>query len=226
MDKIEIFRAEGVEDYYEQDLYIAECYDEHTFDKVDVGGVKIQLAVKYQKNGLHKNPVRAMIVKAMLESQFNKGDELICKYSTFIDPTYHTKNVELTVDGKELYLIKNRDIICKVEEGGNIIPRKGMLICEPVEGNLIDTTLFLNRELQGRRRDLVKVVKAFEGSKAKEGEYLITMLGGDYEFYNEGKLYIAVDEYYEDYFAIVQDSKWFDATRVRIEMDLHNSIKF
>lgn len=228
MDNVEIFEYVNEDEYsyYDKDKYLVKCIDRDTFDKVTIGGVEIQLAVKYQKNGLHKNPVRAMIVKSNKSSEFKEGDELICTYDTFVDPTHLTDKADLTIDGEKYYVIKNRNIICKVNSDGNIIPRQGVLICEPIYEKLISTTLELSGGLKGRRRDLVKVIQTYEGSKATVGDYLLTKMGGDYEFYTNGLLHIAVDEYYEDYYAIVKDEYWYDSSGVRLEMDLNKTINF
>lgn len=223
--EIKVYKSEDRTEYYEKDLYLVECSDRDTYDKVDIGGVEIQLSVEYQKNGLHKYPVRGIIIDSSQGSQFSKGDSIICRYSTFVDPSYGEDKAAVTDGDNKYYTVRNREIICSYNKDGNMTPREGILICEPIYGNRVDTKLELNGELKGRRRDIVKVIKTFKGSKAIPGDYVLTSFGGDYEFYNNGKLYIAVDEYFEDYYAIVKDSEWYDGGKVRKEMDLTETIR-
>lgn len=226
MNNIKVYRSEKEKDYYKKDLYLLECIDEDTYDKYDLGGIQIQIVTKYQKNGLHKFPVKGMIVQTNEESEFKKGEKVICKYDTFMNPSNSEKKVAIRRNGKEYYVAGNRNIICRANSDGTITPRRGILVCKPIHGKLVDTSMYVSGEMEGRRRDLVEVVQAFEGSRAKVGDFLLTNLGGDYEFYVGKELYLAVDEYFEDYYAIVGSKDWYDSEKVRIEIDLRNTIKF
>lgn len=226
MNSVSVYRSNQERDYYKKDLYLLKCTDEDTFDKYDLAGIQIQLVTKYQKNGLHKNPVRGMIVKSNEGSQFKVGDEVICRYDTFINPSDGVKKVAVSIKGEEYYTTDNRNIICRVNLDGTVTPREGIIICKPIYGKLTDTFIHLSGSMEGRRRDLVEVVQTFEGSKVKVGDFLLTQLGGDYEFYVGKKLYLAVDEYYEDYYAVVSSSEWYDSEKIRLEADLNNTINF
>lgn len=219
---MEVYRAEK-EDYYEKDLYVLECLDRDTFNKRKIGSSEILLMTDRQENNLHRFPVRGKVVTSNKSSQFKKGDELICRYHTFNNPNNGQDKATILKEGEKLYTVKNRSIICAVTEDG-LEPREGVLICEPLNGNLVSTSLHLSGDMQGRRRDLVKVIQCFEGSKAKVGDYLLLSMGGDYEFYYKDKLYLAVDEYYEDYYAIVDSPDWYDNTKVRKSIDLRKKI--
>lgn len=228
MKKIKVHREEGL-DYYDKDLYIVICEDKDTFNKVQLGDVEIEISRELSENYLHRYPQTAKVMYANDSAQFKYGDTLICRHTVFYTTTTPpiSKGIMTEPDGVMKFKLQNRQIICKVEDGDITELREGIILCERVKGDLISTNLELTGDNKGERRDLVKVVKVYKGSlKVKEGDYLMTALGGDYEVYIGGKTVIAVDEYFGDFVAITDSPEWYENTKeVRKSIDLRKTMK-
>ena len=207
----------GSKDFFKEDEYLMVCHkEEHLKRKLKGSDVEIQLVTKGMANNLHKFPTRGRVVKTnRKDSWFKEGDELICKYHTFFNTQGDDKKTLTAVDDDsvkevDLYLADNTKVIAKIDNG-KLIPREGIIISEPLNGNLIDSKLELSGGLKGRRRDVLKVKYVWDGcTEYKEGDYVMVKMGGDYEFYFEGELHLSTDVYRKDIYAKVGDDKWYD----------------
>lgn len=227
---IKVFDKES-KDFFKKDEYLLTCHkEEHYKRKLKGSDVEIHIATKGMANNLHKFPNRGRVIKTNNKnSWFKEGDEVICKFNTFYTTQGKDKKVitAKTDDdsGKEidLYLADNTKVIAKIGDN-KLIPREGVVICEPIYGNLIDSGIDLSGGLQGRRRDVLKVKYVWDGCKEyKEGDYIMVKMGGDYEFYFDGELHLSTDVYRKDLYAKVGDDKWFDEKNNK-QIDLRKEI--
>lgn len=223
---IKVNRLE-TDDYYDKDLYLVECTDEDTFDEVRLtDDIKIKIDKRYAENNLHKHPVKGKVIHANDDSEFKVGENLICKFWAFRNADTEEYQDHIVKDGKKLFFIRLSDIVCSVDNKGQLRPRKGTIICQPIYGKLMHSSLYLTSNNEGRRRDIVKVINPCPDTKVKKGDYLLTQLGGDYEFYNGRELLISVDEYFDDYYAIVDSEHWYDGGDIRRSVNLNEQISF
>lgn len=226
MDNIRAYRVEG-EDYYESEVYLVECIDEETYDEVSLTDeVSIKIDKRFSKNNLHKFPVRGRIIKSSPNAQFKEGEEIITKFWAFRKSEDGSDKEHTIIKGKKYYILKPLDIICSINKKGELRPRHGIIICKPVVGDLIHSSLHLSTNMQGRRRDIVEVINPCQTTRVKVGDFLLTQFGGDYEFYVGKDLFLSVDERFDDYFAIVDSTDWYDSSEVRREMDYTKQINF
>lgn len=224
---IEVYRPTDIEDYYEREVYLVECIDEDTYDEVNLtDDITIKIDKRFAINNLHKFPVRGRIIRSKENYEFKEGDEVITKYWAFRKSEDGSIKDHIEKNGKKYFLLKPSDIVCKIDEMGGLTPREGTIICEPIFGDLIHSSLHLSSNMRGRRRDLVRAINPCKTTRVKEGDYLMTQHGGDYEFYVGKKLYISVDEKFDDYFAITDSPDWYDGSEVRREMNITEQISF
>ena len=121
------------------------------------------------------------------------GTKLICNHFSFADHTDELHPIFKDERGDLYFKVFNDKVYFGVVSG-EIIPRKGNLLCEPVKEKLYDTFLELPDTLVENRRDLVKIIKTWAGcTEYKEGDYALIIKNADYPFMWEGKEYIKVD---------------------------------
>lgn len=217
LDKVKVRRLK-TDDYFKNDFYIivkADDSEDETLTRTLSGGVKIKMLASYAENHVHAHLKKGVVVKANGKSQFKEGDTILTTHSAFEDTEFRSQSIGKDKSGRELFIITNLDLLGKVnKETGEITPRKGNLICEPVIGDLVynpNPNLSLPPELKGRRRDIARV-KYSTNPFYKEGDYVMIKMGGDYEVFHNGDLYIVVDTEFDDDFAKVKESNWYDST--------------
>ena len=150
------------------------------------------------------HPDRGTVVESSL---FDKGTEVITGHFTFEDEYFQSKEIGKD-KGTPLFLSTTEDIYFTVKDG-ELVPVEGVLLCENVEGKFIDTNLELPEDYEGKRRDVVKVLKVWEGClELKSGDYIFLGFGGDYRFTFAGKEYIRVDTRRGDAFLRLNSPEW------------------
>lgn len=209
--KYEPFRNEVKRTTFEtEDVYVMTCDLDQRRKRDLGGGHEIVMLPELENDHRVKHPTLGTVIASSKGSQFSVGDKVICKHFTF-ERGDHSTNEFNEVSGEKHFLVNNFYVMFGIR-GEELIPRKGVLLCEPVYGNLTRTDLYLTGDLQGRRRDIAKVLKTWEGCEDfKEGDYVMLTIGGDYEFEFLGNKYIKVDAHYGDVFAITDSEDTHDS---------------
>lgn len=178
--------------------------------KKKIGDVEITLLPEYVNDHRHKHPNLGKIEYASEDSQFKVGQEVLCKHFTF-ESGDHESNEFVETDGTKYFLVNNFNVMFGID-GDELVPRKGVLLCEPVYGNLLRSEIILAGDIEGRRRDIARVLRVGEGvSGINEGDYVMLTIGGDYEFEWKGKTYIKVDTQYGDAYATSDSPDTYDS---------------
>ena len=112
-------------------------------------------------------PTIGKIVVCLGDTEFNVGDEVICKHFTFLDINKESKHVHEDEKGTRYYKAYNEDVYFKIT-GDDLEPRNGVVLSEPILDKLINTTLDLTGDLVGCRRDIVKVLKTWTGCEVEK----------------------------------------------------------
>lgn len=212
------------DDFGKKDFYICTCdLEQHKYTELGNTGVKIEMNHRYNADHRWNHPRIGKIVYASEGAQFKVGQEIYCKHWVFENTEFESQEFYTQDDGTKLFAVDNFMIMFGIGENNEIIPREGVVICNPVFGNFFDSEFQLSAELSGRRRDIARVHQVWEGCQSlKIGEHLMLKMGGDYEFEWQGEKYIKVDVEYEDAFAIVEDEYWYDS-ELRKHVDHNNS---
>lgn len=172
-------------------------------------GEDIEILIQTNKNyNFRISKANRGIIEAVDgDVDFKVGQEVLVTHFTFEDMDGR-KKVAYEKDGKEYYQANNFEIMFGIE-GDKLIPRKGVLLCEPVYDKFLETTLHLTEEYEGSRRDLVKVLKPWNNCETyKEGDYLIIEKNADYIFEWNGKEFIKVDDRFGDVLMKVDCTDW------------------
>lgn len=187
--------------YYFRDTYVCttdqDQKNKHNF--IGDNGEELSLFVVSSEVKNHRlaHPNYGVIAEATPNSQFKVGDGLITNHFTFQDEAFKPK-VFYSKDGIDYYKVINLDIIAGVVNN-ELVLREGVMFCEPIYGDLIETTLYAGSEYHGKRRDIAKVVQVWEGcTNYKVGDYILLNKGADYYFDWKGKEYMKVDTYFDD----------------------------
>ena len=184
--------------------------------------VKLTIMTELISNHRLKHPNYATIVSTSGKAQFKVGDGLVCTHFTFETGEATDKSI-YEKDGVKYYLVTNFEIMFGVVDG-LLTPRDGVLLCEGIEDNLINTKLHLTGENIGKRRDLTKVIKTWSGcTEYSVGDYLVLEKGGDYLFEWQGKEYTKVDSYNADCMAIA-DTPEVRIDEVRLHVKSHDDL--
>lgn len=179
----------------------------HEFKGDDGKDYKLFLPKYLSNNHREKHPNIGTIVSATRGAQFPIGTRIYVNHFTFEDERGEP-NIFFEQDGVEYYKVEPRQVMCSIGHHGELIPRKGVVLCEAVVGNPYDTVLDLAGE---PRRDVAKVVKVWDGGEdvVKPGEYILLARGGDYVFDHDNKEYLKVDHYNEDFIAVIEKPNWY-----------------
>lgn len=157
------------------------------------------------------------------DNEFEVGDGLLVRHFSFENED-RTPNIFMNHEGTDLYKVNNFDVMFGVRNG-ELLPRKGVLLCEGIEGKFVDTELHLTGELTGKRRDIARVLQVWDGCEDyKVGDIVLLAKGGDYLFEWEGKEYTKVDHYFNDVIAIVPSEDWY-TEELRTHSKDHNEVR-
>lgn len=197
--------------------------DREQREKKQIGEFLLYTPQKYNNNHRTAHPQVGTIVKTYGNTEFKEGMRVYCKNLTF-----ETENKEPKVyfqeNGVDYYLAINEDVIFGIDEEDNLIPREGMLLCEPIEDKLIDTSLELLGSYVDYRRDVAKVLKTWRGCFEFEvGEYVLFEKNGDYHFTWNNKDYIASNHYFDDILGVIDTPEW-RAEELRIHQKDHSTL--
>lgn len=202
--------------YWEDAIYLCSV-DIEQKKKLKLGNIELYIPTEYNRNHRTSHPNYGIIEAIGGDAEFKVGDGLLVTHFTF-EGEDRKKKVFYKEGVKEYYRAINFDVMFGVVDG-ELIPRKYNLLCEAVEGKFVDTMLTLSTNYEGKRRDLVRVLKTWKGCELyKEGDLLLIETNGDYGFEWEGKEYIKVDHYFGDVLAIVPSEKWY-----KEEVNLHHN---
>lgn len=196
-------------DYYERDSYIC-TVDLEQKNKRNVGGVELTILNHLTNNHRGTHPNIGEIVESSENSQFKKGQKVLCKHFAFTDQCREPKDFFEDVYGTRFYHINNFDVMFGID-GDKLVPREGVLLCEYIEDKFVETPFYVTGDNEGKRRDVVKVVQTWRDcSEYQTGDYIFVAYGGDYEFEFNGKSYVKVDHYFNDVIAKVPSPEWRD----------------
>lgn len=208
------FLNEHIKSKYETKAsYVCTCdLDHHQIHELE-GGVKLQMLKHLNPDNRISRPTLGTIIEASEGAQFKVGQKIICKHFSFEDVRRNSRHFHYNIRTKEkLYLVKNQSVMFGINEDGSLEPREGILLGAPVYGKFADTDLELSSDFEGRRRDIVKVIKVWEGcTDFKVGDYVMVQAGGDYPFKHDGVDYIRVDTFNEDAYAITDSQDTYDS---------------
>lgn len=174
-----------------------------------IGGEDIELYITTNKNRNYRisRANRGTIEAFDGKADFKVGQDVLCTHFTFEDEA-GIKKTFYKKDGKDYYEANNFEVMFGID-GDELIPREGVLLCESVEDKFLNTTLLVTSEYEGSRRDLVKVVKTWDGCDLyKDGDYILIEKNADYLFDWNGREYIKVDHYFDDVLMIVNSTEW------------------
>ena len=164
-----------------------------------------------------------IIEYASLNSQFKVGDGLLVRHFTFENED-RKPNITCNYKNTDLFKVNNIDVMFGVVDG-ELIPREGVLLCEGIEGKFLDTELELYGDFIGKRRDVARVIKVWDGCEEfKVGDIVFLAKGGDYLFEWKGVEYTKVDYYFNDVIAIVPSEEWY-SQELRLHAKDHTEIK-
>lgn len=95
-------------------------------DSIEINGIKLQSATKYESNYREKSPVIAEVVSGNGSNIFD-GDALLCHHNLFYLPSPHYLY-------DKLYSIKvGSTIFAKILNDGSLLPICGNMLCDRVE---------------------------------------------------------------------------------------------
>lgn len=196
-------------DYLYRDAYLCtvdrEHRHKHEFKGEDGKDYLLYLPKDKSNDHREKHPNIGTVASATPGAQFPVGTTVLCKHFTFEEQD-NTPRIFYEKDGEIYYRAFNFHVMFAIE-GNDLVPREGILLCEPIMDKLYDTTLELSGDNVDYRRDIAKVIKVWEGCTDYEvGDYVLLNKGGDYPFDFNGKEYLKVDTYFNDVIAVV-DSK-------------------
>lgn len=192
--------------------YVLTC-DLSQKDTYKLKGTDIELQMNRKYNPDHRltHPTIGTIVASSEDSQFKVGDKVMCKHFTFENDRFETKEFYTDEAGVKYFKASRFDIMFGID-GDNLIPRKGILLCEDVTGKFANTSIELSSVFEGKRRDIAKVLKVWEGcTEYKVGDYVMLKFGADYRFEFGGKTYVKVDHLFNDVYAITDSSETYDS---------------
>lgn len=199
-------------EYYTKDRYLVsvDLEQKKNYAIEGVNGEKIDLLIESDYNPNHRvsHPNYAVIRYASENAQFKVGQEIICHHFAFQDKDRKSYPNTKDNDGTDLYSVDNFKVYFGIQDG-ELVCREGVLLCEPVKGKLIKTTLELTSKYDNVRRDIAKVMKVWEGCEdIKSGDYVLLNKGGDYVFTFKDNDYIKCDTYFDDILAVVDSEDW------------------
>lgn len=167
--------------------------EKHYFTKDDGSTGMLYIDRRYTNNHTERHQNIAKVVDTVGEVDFEIGTELICYHYSFSDHTDELHPIWIDENDEMYFRVLNEDVYFGIVNG-EIVPRKGNLLCEPVVDKLYETKLHLAESLVDERRDLVKILKVWEGcTEYKEGDYIVIVDYADYPFTWNGKKYLKVD---------------------------------
>lgn len=205
-----------------KDRYIMTCdLEQREWKELGDTGVVLKIETKYNPDNRDTRPTIGRIVWASEGSQFKVGQRAICRHFTFQDSDGESQHLAVDDSGNKLFEVDNYNIVFGIDErSGELEPREGVLICEPVYGKFAHSSLDLSPDYEGRRRDIARVKKVWEGcTDFKAGQYVMLKLGGDYEFEHNGEKLIRVDIQNEDAYAVVESDEWYDSVMRKAKVD-------
>lgn len=209
------------DEYYYKDTYLCKVdMDQkrtHKFKGENGEEFKLFIPIERVLNHRLAHPNYGVIATATEGCQFKPGTELIVRHFTFEDEGRRPLIFYTDEQGVDYYKAQNFDVMFGIVDG-ELVCREGVLLCEGVEGKLVDTELEVLREHEGRRRDIAKVLKVWEGcTEYQVGDYVLLERGADYAFTHEGVEYLKVDHYFNDVLAVVDSPEWrIQETRLHV----------
>lgn len=203
------YNAKGA--YYFRDTYFCtvDLDQKKTHKFIGDNGKEFVLFIASESIQDHKyaHPNTGEIAFATEGAQFPVGTSILTTHFAFQDETFKSKGIFKESD-VEYFKAVNLDIIAGIVDG-ELVPREGNLLCKPVLGKLVDTTVETTGKYEGKRRDIALVQKIWEGcTDYKVGDYVLLNKGGDYYFNHAGEEWMKVDTYFDDVFAIVDSPEW------------------
>ena len=106
------------------------------------------------------------------------------------------------------FKVYNHEVMFGIEEDGELTPREGIILCEPIVGKLIDTFLEVSAEFIDYRRDVAKIIKSWDEEMYPIDKFVLLEKGGDYYFEYNGKQLIKSDHYFDDIMAVMDEPNW------------------
>lgn len=191
--------------------------EEHIFRGDNGEDFKLYIPTKTIQDQKLANPNTVIVQACFGNTHFKVGAKLMVEQNVLTDSSVKSnieKNVFYTTeDGTELYRVLNYDVFFEITEDEDLIPREGVLLCEPVVEVKYSTTsaIVLPDSAKLPRRDIARVVKVWEGCKDyEEGDYILLNRGADWAFRwgADKKSYLKVDTIDNGVIARVDSDSW------------------
>ena len=171
------------------------------------GEVTLYTPQKYNNNHRTAHPNIGRVVSVHGNTQFKVGQEILCKHFTFQTEEKVAKPFHEN-DGIMYFKVYNHEVMFGIEEDGELTPREGIILCEPIVGKLIDTFLEVSAEFIDYRRDVAKIIKSWDEEMYPIDKFVLLEKGGDYYFEYNGKQLIKSDHYFDDIMAVMDEPNW------------------
>lgn len=206
---------------------------ENEKEEYKIGSTDIVLEIdqRYNNNLREALPSFGIIRKVFgVDTDFEVGDLVSCTHTAFVGTDRVARPFMKDDSDKEIYVVPQKKIKCSLfKEGGIKTPRRNVVICLPVKGKLVKSTILdvaVNDE--GYRRDIAQVTKVWQGCDLEirpDKDYLLLDEGGDYIFTWKKIDFIAVDFDMDGALAITDSPDWQDFEAKRHMTD-HNDTGF
>lgn len=186
----------------------------HSFKGEDGKEYTLFIPAEKINNAREAFPTTGIILEGFGEDvEFKYGDKVIVEQNVFRKEARSYRDWDVFWEDEEhgeVYKAYVSDVFVKIEENGELTPRRGVVLCENVYKGTFHNTLGLELPDVAKinRRDIVRVIKSWDEEMYKPGEYLLIKRGGDWRFTHEGKEYIKVDHYFNDIIGVVKSDEW------------------
>lgn len=206
---------------------------EHEKEEFQIGNTDIVLEIDQRYNNNLREALPSFgIIKGVYGEDpcFEVGDIVSTTHTAFVGTDRIARPFMKDNSGKEIYVVPQKKIKCSLfPKGGIKKPRTNMVICLPVKGKLVKSTILeVSANDEGYRRDIAQVTKVWKDCDLDirpDKDYLLLDEGGDYIFTWKKVDYIAVDFDMDGAIAITDSPDWQDFEAKRHMTD-HNDTGF
>ena len=184
-------------DYREAGAYLLTLPDEFHKERIEFKGEDgkdylLWTPASRSNDERRKNPSVGVVAKGYGNVDFEPGDTVLCEHHSFKQGG--KRKVFYEKDGTEYFRVLNFQVHFKVDDSNNLIPRKNVLLCEPLKEKMVETSLHIPDEYIDYRRDVVKIVRTWEGcTQYTEGDFILLTTNADYPITHNNKRYVKVD---------------------------------
>lgn len=202
-------------DYRVDGAYLVTVPDINHHEKIVVNGEGGKEFILYKPDAIFSGDMRNKFANQVkVEASFGDtcfipGDVLRVEHACLVNNSGKYDPFYVGEDGTNYFKVMNYAALFKIENN-ELVPRDYILLCEPIEDKAYETTLDLSADLIFNRRDLVRVVRVWEGcTDYKEGDLILIEKNSDYPLQWNKKDYVKVDTFSgQEVLAIVGSTGW------------------